>query len=99
MQKVPQTTLSNNIFPSPKICKCLLISEALDVTKQKDMSGFYRHLYRQKLGDNEDPDEKAKVKEEEKEGEKSEVKVKQESDKENERYICFIAKPKLVFCL
>ena len=27
------------------------IENMLDVTKQKDMSGFYRHLYRQKMGE------------------------------------------------
>merc|ERR1712241_468911 len=31
--------------------KIQAMEELLDVTKQKDMSGFYRHLYRQTMGE------------------------------------------------
>ena len=37
------------------------IENALDVTKQKDMSGFYRHLYRQTMGEEKGQKEEVKT--------------------------------------
>ncbi|XP_046385674.1 nuclear speckle splicing regulatory protein 1-like [Ischnura elegans] len=45
------------------------IEELTDVVKQKDLGGFYRHLFQQTVGDNE--------------GKKEEVKIKEEKDDEN----------------
>jgi coiled-coil domain-containing protein 55 len=39
-----------------------MIEEMLTVTKQKDMSGFYRHLYRQTMGEEKGQKEVPKVK-------------------------------------
>ena len=51
------------------------IEELLDVRKQKDMSGFYRHLYRQTMG--EEKGQKEEI--------KSEVKTELPSDEEKEK--------------
>jgi len=40
------------------------MEEILDVTKQKDMSGFYRHLYRQTMGEEKGQKVKPEIKEE-----------------------------------
>ena len=35
-----------------------MFSERLDVRKQKDLSGFYRHLYKQEFGEEDSKQEK-----------------------------------------
>jgi len=55
------------------------VESALDVRKQGDMSGFYRHIYRQTMGEEkvrEEPVENEEVKEEPVESEEKELSVK-----------------------
>jgi hypothetical protein len=50
------------------------VADALDVTKQSDMSGFYRNLYKQTLGS--EPDAKSATEDKN----QVEIKVKQEKE-------------------
>ena len=72
-----------------------LIAEAMDVKKQRDLSGFYRHILKQTTGDDPGPkvkDEVPKIKEEK--IDVKEVKTEKVETSSQQRYVVKEEEPK-----